>query len=330
MLHQLTNADIFRLGMIADRAINKCLMSVNSGQPPLKEVPAVEALVCRGMRGVAINWRRATQLPLNRLALQTVFTHSTPQVLFTRPCGALGQCELADLLIVVDDPFASTPHDRRRAVLVQAKLDKPSGQLKLNSRNEKVQFELLSTWPAFSFRSTLYRQYSRDLKLGPSVPDWSGEYGGIDQPPTPIWTQYHLSSAAFATEPPICGAISLGRLLAEMLTGRHGYGRAADPLGRDPWSETINELLHVTFGLPLRRHNPQSRRGRRHNLAFMNFNMMNFDFNGVSDNEITMTIETAVDHEIVPPIETAVDLDWPDGGMSIVRFVMGEPSTALR
>jgi len=313
MLDHLSNSDIASLASVADRGLEACLMKAGSGRPKLPEVPAVEAVVRVGMRMVACKWRRVGHVSKAGLALQTVFTHAAPKVRFSRPGGGVGTCELADLLVVIDDPSAAIPEDRRRAVLVQAKLHAPPGQLRLNPHNERVQFELLSAWPDFTFQAGFYRPHARDLKLGPSDPAWSGEYGGIEQPPPGTWTQYHVRNAAFKTNPPVTGAVTLGGLLSGMLAGRGGYGRAAVPLGRDPWSETADQLLDVTFMRPLRASQPRSRRGRNSCLAFMNF-----------DNEVDGRALFTGDASAVPPSEAFAEEEWPDGAISVVRFTVGE------
>ena len=312
MLSHLTDSEIISLANLADHEINACIRKVGVGRRRLGEVRAVEAMVRLGMRMVARKWRRAGLLPCN-LALQTIFTHATPKVFFVRQDGTDGFCELADLLIVIDDPHSTMLFERRRAVLVQAKLHDPPGEIKLNSGNERVQFELLSAWPSFKFQTSLYRPHGRDFNLGPPNVSWSGEYGGIEQPPSGDWTQYHIFNAPFRKKPPIGGAVSLGTLLAGMLAGRPEYGRPATPLGRDPWSETVDELLDVTFNLPLRDRQPTSKRGRAHLLAFSNLNRaaeVRLRQSGVAAD--------------VPPLEYSGEEEWPDGAISIVRFLIGD------
>jgi hypothetical protein len=313
MLNHLTDADVTRLANSADQEINDCIRKVAVGRTRLGEVRAVEAVVRLGMRMVARKWRRAGLFSPPNLALQTIFTHAAPKVSFVRPDGTDGFCELADLLIVIDDPHSKLLFERRRAVLIQAKLYDPPGQIKLNSGNERVQFELLSAWPDFKFETALYRCHARDFKLGPPDASWSGEYGGIEQPPSGDWTQYHVHNAPFNRSPPIGGAVSLGTLLAGMLAGRPEYGRPAIPLGRDPWSETVDELLDVTFSLPLRGRQPRSKRGRAHLLAFTNLNE-------TTDGRLPPT-SVAGD---APPLEYPGEEEWPNGAVSIVRFVIGE------
>lgn len=314
MLETLTDAEVSRLAHVAERAISTCLTKAAAGGPKLPEVPAVETVVRLGMRMVARQWRRTGLMPKGTgLALQSIFTHAAPKVRFDRPGGGSGRCELADLLIVVDDPAAVTPQQRRRGVLVQAKLHDSPGCLELNDRNERVQFELLSSWPEFKLEAGFYRPHDRDLKLGPSDHAWSGEYGGIDQPPPGAWTQYHIRNAIFSTSPPVSGAISLGQLLAGMLAGKDGYGRAAIPLGRDPWSELLDELLNVTFNRPLRNSRPKSKRGRSSQLGFVN---LSEEVDGRSILHSSGSSE--------PPFWDSGEDEWPDGAISIVRLIVGE------
>jgi hypothetical protein len=316
MLDHLSHSDEVNLAHVADQALRTCLTTAGQGRLKLDEVPAVEAVVRVGMRMIARQWRLTGNFSKGGLALQTVFTHAAPKVNFSRPSGGTGRCELADVLFVIDDPSAILPESQRRAVLVQAKLHDPPRHLHLNSGNERVQFELLSAWPAFTFHASFYRPHVRHLTHGPAEPEWSGEYGGIDQPPPGEWTQYHILNSAFATTPPISGAITLGTLLTGMLAGRGGHGRPAIPHGRDPWSETVDELLDVTFKRPLRRRQPRSRRGREYHLAFMNFD-------DVVDGR-AMPQQLLADGDAKPPDLVGEGDEWPDGAISVVRFTVGE------
>lgn len=313
MLDQLTDSTFAQLADIADHAIVSSLVRAAAGLKKLDEVRAVEAVVLQGMRGVARGWR-SSRLIHGKLHLQSVFCHAAPKVTFSRPTGARpGCCELADLLVVMDDPSAQKPEERRRAVLVQAKLHDPPGHLRLNSGNERVQFELLSGWPPFTFNAGFYKPHARDLTLGPGTSSWGGEYAGIDQPPRGGWAQYLITNTKFAPNPPIHGAVSLGQLLAGMLGGRAQFGRPAVPYGRDSWSETIQELIDVTFRRPVRGSQPGSRRGRDH--------VINFNLDIGLDAVWPVTSGGSgggADSKIGDGDE------WPDGAISVVRYTIGE------
>jgi hypothetical protein len=313
MLNSLSNADLRAMAEMADGAIASCLIHAANSRSKLGEVAAVEAVVTQGMRDVAQCWRGFGSLPLRNLCLQTVFCHSAPKVTFTRPgSGGSGCCELADLLLVVDDLSAPSPVERRRAVLIQAKLQHPPGHLHLNNNNERVQFELLSEWPSFTFNAGFYRPHARDVSYGPDSPECGGEYGGIDQSPPGPWTQYRITTPCFAPSPPVHGAVALGRLVAYMLAGYPGYGRSTIPDGPDPWSETVQELLDVTFGLPIRLTQPKSRRGNAHTLNF--------------SRHLGADAEWRPKAALGPPSSPTDDGDeWPDGAISVVRFVINEP-----
>lgn len=314
MLDDLSEADFLHMTAMADRAIASCLGHAAAGRRKLGEVSAVKAVVTQGMYSVAQRWRRSRRLPLSELRLQTVFCHSAPQVSFTRPGPSHpGRCELADLLLVVDHLSARSLDARRRAVLVQAKLQAPPGHLRLNNSNERVQFELLSGWPSFTFIAGLYLPHARDFTHGPPLSAWGGEYGGIDQPPPGSWTQYLITSPNFSANPPVHGAVSLGKLVAGMLAGRAGYGRPAVPHGRDPWSETVQELLDVTFGLAIKRSQPKSRRGYAHALSF------NSDLGA---DAIRPPQGAAAGGP--PSLSTDDGEDWPDGAISVARFIVDE------
>lgn len=314
MLHNLSDTLFPDMAAAADRSLAACLVSAAIGRTKLAEIAAVEAVVTVGMRSVARSWRRISVPRLPALSLQTVFCHAAPKVSFTRPGTAgTGCCELADILLVIDDLSASAPEERRRAVLVQAKLHDVPGCIRLNGGNDRVQFELLSEWPAFTFEATFYKCHARELTLGPVPWSCSGEYAGIDQPPPGAWTQYLITRPQFASTPPLHGATSLGSLLAGMLAGRAGYGRAAIPFGRDPWSETVQELLDVTFSRPIRGSQPNSKRGRSH--------LLNFDRNA-SAPEPWLARSGAVGGSPMSPEYEGEE--WPDGAISVVRFILGE------
>ena len=313
MLDGLSDADIASLANVADQEIQTCLTRTGSGRRRFSEVVAVEVMVRVGMHKVARKWRHTRHFPMAGLVLQTVFTHAAPKVGFTRRNGNAGSCELADLLIVIDDPFTAVPEDRRRAVLVQVKLQAPPAQFRLNRGNERVQFELLSGWPGFKFQASFYKPHTRDLKVGPVKSAWSGEYGVIEQPQPGSWTQYHIIPGAhFSATPPVIGAVTLGNLLAGMLSGRNGYGRIAVPRSLDPWSETVDELLEVTFARPLRGSHPRSKRGRRSDLVFSNCNC-----------RVDGMAPPTDDIGAVPPSDVDDDEKWPDGAVNVVRLIVG-------
>ncbi|WP_397422527.1 hypothetical protein [Phenylobacterium sp.] len=194
------------------------------------------------------------------LTVQAVFVHGRPQVTFTASGNVSGlpascQCELADLLLVIDDQTAPLP-GLRRAALVQAKMIKASGSARLRA-NDLVQLDLLQNWPTFKMMGAGYNlMRNRDFTAGVSstTADRSGSYGAIDaRSSPPDWLQSLPSSVA--GPPP--GYIvynagqDLGDYFAMMADGVRPTGRRATPGGADDWSYTIDELLNVTGGRAL-------------------------------------------------------------------------------
>ena len=76
----------------------------------------------------------------------------------------------------------------------------------------------------------------------------------------------------------------------------------------ESWSETVDELMDVTFMRPLRRRQPNSIRARRSALAFM----------GV-DNTASSTDDVSGE----PPFRADDEEEWPDCAINVVRFIVG-------
>ena len=145
------------------------------------------------------------------------------------------------------------------------------------------------------------------------VHDISGVLRVIGQPPPGTWMKSHIRrNATFRARPPLTNAVSLGRLLAGMLAGRAGFGRAAAPGSRDPWSETVDELLMAAFMQPLPKRHSNSKRVRKSDLAFMD---SNYD---IDDMELSTG-----DVSAEPPFRAEDEEEWPDGAISVVHFTVG-------
>ena len=128
---------------------------------PSNEPTAVGAVTWVAMPNVVAQWRPIL-LPLGfQVSLHSVFCHQSPQVEFTDRNGKRQQCELADLLIVVDESAAGTVRDRR-AVFVQAKKFSASGVISISAAS-RDQLELYEFWPTFRFVSGPYRPIARDF-----------------------------------------------------------------------------------------------------------------------------------------------------------------------
>lgn len=235
------------LAVVADLVTEKVLTHGGiETKIPVGEVSAVETMTRDGFAEIAVAWHPIVAAMNYRLDLHAIFVHSRPQVRWDRADGSSGRCELADLLVVVDHKGPGSAKDRT-AVLIQAKLLK-NGAIRLQG-SEHVQFELLSSWPGFTFVTPGYASNKRDFSdeslFARAIS--SGEYGGIDLAASPrLWVQEMLAPLR-TTE----GRVSLGELLAGMAQGNDNFGRQACIGGADDWSFTIDELLSVTAALPI-------------------------------------------------------------------------------
>ena len=237
----LTKADAAALSSLATSAIQTAL-DAGGGRTvrPFDEISAVKSVLSEGFKQIESDWTPILARAGYRLDLQPVFTHSRPQVV-----SSAGRCELADLLVVMDESGGSGRPADRRAVLVQAKrLKDPHTRIKLDSKEYK-QFDLLSGWPDFNFVEAAYDKRTRNFRtlLSPADdPHLSGEYGAIDLRPTPrTWVQ-QLTHLPYTFN----GDHELGDYLVHMAMGTDRYGRIAVPGGADDWSFTVDELLSVT------------------------------------------------------------------------------------
>jgi hypothetical protein len=211
---------------------------------PQGETDAVAAVLLGALPRIALTW--SSHLAASRFAatFTGVFCHAAPQVAFTDTKGVTRPCELADLLVVVDDygSIRKPLWRDRRANLVQAKL--AYGPIAIGSGLPWRQLDLYTHWHPFRFTSPQYVQ--RQLDIGqagtPPHPDDSGRYGGIHCS-TGSWTQVVPHHAMTTT-----AGIPLGSFIAGMALGTPTSGRKADAGGADDWSTTIDELLRVTAG----------------------------------------------------------------------------------
>jgi hypothetical protein len=226
------------LGIAADKEINRALAGGGAiTAKPSDEVSAVAAVTLDALPSIGAVWR--TLLPRVSLSMTGVFCHGSPQVDFTHRTGEPGRCELADLLVVVDEVDAARNIKDRRANLIQAKMIK-GGSI----TTDLDQHELLTVWPSFNFVSSAYARNARAFSAvgAPGFSDESGSYGAIAL--TPFVQAWRQSEPLNFNSP----FASLGSYMASMLTGVAGYGRQATAGGSDDWSATIDELLTVTAG----------------------------------------------------------------------------------
>lgn len=228
----------------ADSAVNLALQMGAPGQgTPTGEVGFVAAVVLGAVTGVAASWRTILQ-PLGlSVRIVGVFCHQSPQVEFTNTKGNRVSCELADLLVVVDDLSAGVPSNRR-AALIQAKMASGGGGKRLRTKGELIQLELYRNWPQFVLPNK-FATRPRDFLARPSTVGRMdcGKYGLIERQPSLRWMQQKPARKMPA------GGDQLGTYIARMLqSGTHNYGRVAHIKGED-WSETVGELLSVTLGM---------------------------------------------------------------------------------
>ncbi len=231
------------LGPPADQAIATALTngaSIQTG-PPGNEVAFVAALVLAGVPDIAAAWQPIMKSRGFRLSITGVFCHAAPQVTFgaTSPPS---RCELAELLLVIDDVTGGSVQDRR-AVLVQAKMLTRSAAPVTLSGGSLVQLNLYSAWPPFAFTSKAYPSRQRDFNRSnmPGTAVDCGSYGLIDGQALPRGWQQAVPA------PTMSGQISLGMFMAEMVDATCiGSGRQARPAGNDEWSSTVDDLLNVT------------------------------------------------------------------------------------
>lgn len=232
------------LAKAADSALSPILQkgATSLGQAkPTAEVGFVAAAVLGGVTAIANAWRPILGPAGYQVYISGVFCHQTPQATFTDSTGATVSCELADLLLVVDD-LTTRGSGRRWAALVQAKMASAGGGKKLSSAMDLRQLDLYSRWPLFRLPSG-YRAGDRDFSTcghGGAKVD-CGRYGLIEGKPNPKWHQ----QAPAQTMP--AGGKQLGSFLAHMVeAGQSGFGREATGMA-DDWSFTVEELLNATY-----------------------------------------------------------------------------------
>lgn len=231
------------------RAVGPAVVTaLQNGNPPMIAAPtseptAVAAITWVAMPDLVARWRPVLR-PQFQIALHSVFCHQQPQVSFVDSTGSPQQCELADLLLVVDEVAGGKIRDRR-AVFVQAKMFLPRGTISVPAA-VKDQLELYEFWPSFQFVYGPYKPVPRDFAAAgqPGRSADSGRYGGIDLPPTaPLWEHVVPS-----TNPPMRrgSGVELAEFVTGMVVGDPSIGREAHASGHDDWSMTIDEILSIT------------------------------------------------------------------------------------
>lgn len=212
---------------------------------PTGEIGFVAAVVIGGVHDIANAWApllRPHRLSVSQsVKMSGVFCHQTPRATFTDKSGKSVSCELADLLVVVEDN-TSGRFDQRWAALIQAKMAAPGGGQTLTQPGDLRQLDLMSRWPLFTLPKN-FAPGTRDFTTCkyPGKKLDCGRYGLIEGPPNPDWHQQAPASVM-----PVRG-YRLGTFLAHMVeTGQVGYGREATG-DRDDWSRTVDELMKQTY-----------------------------------------------------------------------------------
>lgn len=305
------------LAASANCAVQLSLLSGAPGQSTsIRDEPGFVAAVTLGaVPKFAPAWQSMLQPLGYKVSIVSVFCHQTPQVVFNGP--GTGRCELADLLVVVDD-LTMPGRPSRSAVLVQAKMLKASGSVSVPGQSD--QFHLYSTWPYFRFRSGAYLQHPRNFRSSACGCKTlqSGRYGLIDVVSSPPdWHQSAPNATMSAT-----GSPPLGTFIAEMLGQRGGgFGRCCLSPPSDPWSETIDELLRVTAGMKFRHGSFVDSQGNRVPQSRVSF------ATSLAQSATNFSLDTPVVQcfgDAFPP-ERPPSEDRPgpeDGGVSAIRIVI--------
>jgi hypothetical protein len=196
---------------------------------------------------IANDWKQILQPTGTNIAISAVFTHQAPKVRFIGPRKTKAACELADLLLVVDNVRTG----RRQAALIQAKMAAQRGTVVISRPQDKVQLSLFQSWPRFDFQEAIYKLTNVDFHSGGSAHD-CGQYGVIDRHfiSPPLWSQMLPATVPGKT----FAAPTLAEFLVDLVRGR--VGRDATPALATDWSRTVEALMTVTYGRPF--HHRQS------------------------------------------------------------------------
>jgi hypothetical protein len=246
----LSSLNVAALAKAADPAIAGALTHGGLGvKAPTSEPTAVAAVTWVATSAIAAAWSPLLRPHGLVATLHGVFCHGSQKVSFNDVSGAKRTCELADLLIVVDDCTGGSVSDRR-AVLVQAKLFSKARTIS-TSGTAAHQLDLYTRWPSFNFTSAAYVATARDFGASgcPGSKAEAGRYGGIDLTPLPaVWENIVPTVAGMAAGT----GTFLAEFLSKMVVGAPTFGRATTPKGSDDWSSTVDELLLITAGQTVR------------------------------------------------------------------------------
>ena len=118
-------SDRMRLAGLADQEIARALRGQAGALPPASRTEALGMLISEALPIAADAWDRL--LARREIVVQFfgAFTFSAPQVEFADLSGHGRRCDLADVLVIVDD-LSRAPLDRR-AALIRARMVSLSG-----------------------------------------------------------------------------------------------------------------------------------------------------------------------------------------------------------
>jgi hypothetical protein len=238
---------IAAMSVTADAVVSDVLFrgSREMQAPPRTEVGFVAALALGGIRNISAAWRPLLARAGWQLTVTGVFCHAAPLVRFKSPKGPTLNCELADMLVVMDQ---EQPRNHIRiANLIQAKMAAKAMRVQFTGASSQRQLDLYQQWPPFSFIDRVYGPGFYNLRHRAAGD--AGSFGVIDRhfrnetATPPRWTQHRASP----TPHKIIHEPMLGTYLANMAASKRGYGRRARPNGSDDWSKVVDLLLRVTY-----------------------------------------------------------------------------------
>lgn len=303
----------FALANASQSAIDAALLGGAPGplHGPRTEPGYVAAICLHAVPNMARAWRSILAPTGVSVAMRSVFCHASPQVKFKGAVRSASQCELADLLVVVED---CTSGDRR-ASLVQAKMASNAKTVKLQGPSSAVQLDLYQNWYPFTFMEAAYQLSEVDFNAGPQAGN-SATFGIIDrhfkQPGTPpTWTQLSATPTPVST----LGAQSFAQFIVAMVAG--SQGRDAPIGGSTDWCKAVDALMSITYK-KLFHHRatlgPSAWPRGNTTVAFLSKGR---------DMQYACFVDGAVDDDGAPPtlISLPGDGDW--GGISILRIVLG-------
>ncbi|TBB21342.1 hypothetical protein ELH51_05900 [Rhizobium ruizarguesonis] len=275
---------------------------------PRTEPGLVAAVTTYAIPRIARDWRRILKPLRTQFEVSAVFTHQAPKVRFASGIKARATCELADLLIVVDDARTG----RRQAALIQAKMAGQRGTVQISRQQDKLQLELFQKWPRFDFEEPIYNLAGVDFHSGGSAAE-CGRYGVIDRHliSPPIWSQMPPSTVPGKT----LGAPMLADFIVGLVSNR--VGREATPSLASDWSKTVEALMTVTYG----RFSHQ-----RQSLGPLAFPRGNTTQAFLLQGSV---IQTSISTDGLLPVDAEpepvfIDEEPPNGALSVIRIGLTE------